>query len=231
MGTVFSFDVHESGVPDDALDAAVALLHRIDATFSTYRADSVINQLDRGEVTLDAAPADVRFVLSACALWSTRTRGWFSAYPAGRLDPSGYVKGWAIEQTSELLRAAGSTSHCINGGGDVQCVGDAAPGRPWRVGITNPRDPTALVTVISGTGLAVATSGSAERGTHILNPFTGQPPVDPLLSLTISGASLIECDVYATAGFAMGADGRNWLTELGDVRAFAVTADGSTWST
>jgi thiamine biosynthesis lipoprotein len=231
MGTVFSFDIRYPGVDHAVLDKAVALLHDIDATFSTYRNDSVINRLARGTVVLKDTSADVQHVLAECALWEQKTDGWFSAYATGVLDPSGYVKGWAIQRVSDLLRDAGSTSHCINGGGDVQCVGTIPNGEPWRVGISDPLDRTKVVTVVAGPDLAVATSGSAERGTPVLDPHTGRPPSRPLLSLTISGRSIVECDVYSTTGFAMGAAARDWLTGLHDVRAFAVDADGATWST
>jgi thiamine biosynthesis lipoprotein len=231
MGTVFSFDIREPGVDDAVLDKAVALLHDIDATFSTYRNDSVISRLARGDVVLKDTSADVQYVLAECALWQQQTDGWFSPYATRVLDPSGYVKGWAIQLVSDLLRDEGSTSHCINGGGDIQCMGTTPIGEPWRVGISDPLDRARVVTIVAGTDLAVATSGSAERGTHILDPHTGRPPSRPLLSLTISGRSIVECDVFSTAGFAMGAAARDWLTGLHDVRAFAVEADGATWST
>ncbi|HEX4729039.1 MAG TPA: FAD:protein FMN transferase, partial [Jatrophihabitans sp.] len=121
MGTVFSFDIRHPDLDPDALPAAVALLHRIDATYSTYRADSVVCRLARGELTAEQPPtaadevlaevdevlAEVAGVLAECRSWTERTDGWFDAYAGGSLDPSGYVKGWAIQRASELLVAAG----------------------------------------------------------------------------------------------------------------------------
>ena len=124
---------------------------------------------------------------------------------------------------------AGSTSHCVNGGGDLICVGSAA-GRPWRLGVVDPRDSGQLLATVAGTDIALATSGTAERGAHILDPATGAPADSPLLSLTVTGSSIITCDVLATAGFAMGSVARDWFAAR-QVRAFAVVADGSTWST
>lgn len=230
MGTVFSLDIRGPGVPGAAVDEAVALLHHIDRTFSTYRADSVVSRLIRGDIRVGAVDDETRHVLAECARWQERTDGWFSAYAAGGLDPSGYVKGWAIARVSDLLRDAGSTRHCVNGGGDVQCVGQAGDGRPWTVGIADPRDRSRLITTVSGADLAVATSGTGERGRHIIDPHTGAP-ADFLLSLTVGGRSIIECDVYATAGFAMGPRAQDWFTGRDDVHAFAVQADGVTWST
>lgn len=230
MGTVFSFDVRPPGVPDAVLDDAAALLHDIDARFSTYRPDSEISRLARGELRAGDCSADVRLVLDECERYRQVTGGYFSAHAGGALDPSGYVKGWAIQRASALLSEAGSTSHSVNGGGDVQCVGDAAAGTPWRIGIADPRVPGEIVALAAGTDFAVATSGAAERGAHILDPHTGRPPTG-LASLTVVGPRLVEADVYATAGFAMGVAAAQWFESLPGYKAFAVTVDGDTWST
>lgn len=231
MGTVFSFDIRDPGVEDRTVEQAVALLHGIDATFSTYRSGSVVSRLARGEIRPEDTSAEVQYVLAECARWEQATGGWFSAYATGVPDPCGFVKGWAVQRVSDLLVAAGSTSHSVNGGGDVQCVGDAGDGRPWRVGISDPRDHARLVATVTGAGIAVATSGTSERGRLINNPHTGLPAESPLLSLSLTGRSIVLCDVYATAGFAMGAAARAWLTGLSGVHALAVEQDGATWST
>jgi thiamine biosynthesis lipoprotein len=211
MGTVFSFDVRPPSVDEQVIEDAVAWLHWVDDTFSTYR-------------------PEVGEILDGCAALARETDGYFSAYAQGSLDPSGLVKGWAIERASDLLRAAGSANHCVNGGGDVQCVGDAMPGRPWRVGLTHPLRPGALAGVAIGTGLAVATSGTAERGAHVVDPQTGLPPHE-FASVTVAGARLSRADACATAAFAMGAAAYEWLERLTGYQAFAVAIDGSTWST
>jgi thiamine biosynthesis lipoprotein len=216
-------------VDDAVLDDAAWLLHEIDATFSTYREDSEISRLGRGELRLADCSPDVRFVLAECERYRGITGGYFSAAAGGSLDPSGYVKGWAIERVSNLLTDAGATNHSVNGGGDVQCVGDAGVGQPWRIGIADPRAAGKIATVVAGTGFAVATSGVEQRGEHILDPHTGRPATG-LLSLTIVGAHLTEADVYATAGFAMGPQAREWVRSLTGYQAFAVTEDGRTWS-
>lgn len=230
MGTVFSFDVRSRGVDEAAIDDAIRWLHWVDATFSTYRPDSAVSRLARGECTLGECPPEVAEVFDACSRLAGETDGYFSLYPAGALDPSGLVKGWAIERASDLLVAAGSTSHCVNGGGDVQCVGDVAEGQPWRVGIADPLRRGELAAVVIGSGLAVATSGTAERGAHVLDPHTGQPP-DELASITLVGHRLGVTDAYATAAFAMGSAARTWVEALPDHQAFAVRRDGTTWST
>ena len=231
MGTVFSLDVRD---PAPGVEAAVGRvvdwLHRVDATFSTYRPDSPISRLGRGEISLDDCPDEVGEVLALCADATAVSDGFFTATPGGALDPSGLVKGWAIEHASALLRAAGSTRHAINGGGDLQLAGEPAPGRPWRIGIADPRHPRLLATIVTGSEMAVATSGTAERGAHVLNPHTGRPATD-LASITLVGRHLTAVDAYATAALAMGRCARDWVERLPDIEAFAVTPTGGTWQT
>jgi thiamine biosynthesis lipoprotein len=229
MGTVFTIDVRDSGDWRQAIDDVVAWLHSVDATFSTYRPNSDINRLRRGELRLADARPDVAAVLDRCAELQQATDGWFSAQPDGALDPTGVVKGWAIERASRLLREAGSEHHIVSGGGDMQVAGEAGEGRPWVVGISNPRGADVLC-AIEARDCAVATSGVAERGRHIVDPFTGRA-ADSLLAVTVVGPALTEVDAYATAAFAMGRSARAWLEGLDGHEGLVVEADGSAGAT
>jgi FAD:protein FMN transferase len=108
---------------------------------------------------------------------------------------------------------AGSVNHCINAGGDVRSRGRPAPGRTWRIGIRHPWQADKLCWVVAGTDIAVATSGTYERGHHVIDPKTGQPARD-LRSVTVTGPDLALADTYATAGLAMGGPGLDWLARL-----------------
>lgn len=229
MGTVFSFDVRPPGVAPDVLDAAAAWLEFVDATYSPFKQDSVVSRLARGEIAPGDCSDEVRWVLDRCEALRRETGGYFSAYYGGPLDPSGFVKGWAIERAGDLLRTAGSRNHSVNGGGDVQCAGEAAPGRPWRIGIADPRHPGEVSAVAVGRDLAVATSGTAERGAHVLDPHTGLPPYG-LLSVTVAGPRLSLADAYATAAFAMDAAACDWLEDLDGYAAYVIAGDGTAWA-
>ncbi|GHF08232.1 MULTISPECIES: FAD:protein FMN transferase [Streptomyces] len=231
MGTVFSFDIRDPATPavHAALHGAVAWLHHVDAVFSTYRPDSAVSRLARGETTVERCPAEVGEVLRLCAEAERRTQGWFSATAGGVLDPSGLVKGWAVERASEVLYAAGARNTCVNGGGDIRLRGEGAPGTPWRIGIADPARPGRLLTVVAGRDLAVATSGTAERGCHILDPRTGRP-ARGLLSATVTGPSLTWADVYATAAFAMGDLARDRIARLEGYDVMTVSPAGEAWA-
>jgi thiamine biosynthesis lipoprotein len=233
MGTVFSFDVPAHLGPAQSagpLADAVHWLHWVDATFSPYREDSGVSRFGRGELTLAQCAPELAEILDQCAAISELSGGYFTTTPGGRLDPSGFVKGWAVERAAAMLSDAGSASHSVNGGGDVQCAGEPRPGQPWRIGIAHPLRPAALALVVAGRDFAVATSGTAERGKHIIDPHTGMPAA-ALASITLVGRYLTTTDAYATAAFAMGGKARDWVETLDGHEAFAITADGGMWQT
>ena len=175
------------------LDAArvFAWLRWVDATFSTYRDGSEISRLDRGE-RFEPHPL-VQSVLARCEALRRETRGLFDARAGGRLDPSGYVKGWAVQRAA----AFGRGRFLIDAGGDLVLRG------AWRVGIRHPYERDRLAAAITVSDCAVATSGLYERGPHIVDPRSGRPAcgVD---SVTIIGRDLGTVDAYATAAFVAG---------------------------
>ena len=229
MGTAFTIEIRDRGNWDDAIREVVGWLHQVDRVFSTYRYDSDVCRLQRGEITLDAAHADVAEVLELCADAQVLTGGYFTAMPNGRLDPTGLVKGWAIEHASRLLTAHGAANHAVNGGGDMQLVGEAAAGKPWTVGIRDPRQSRQVLTVVPGRDFAVATSGTAERGAHIVDPFTGHLATRAI-SATVTGPSLTQADAYATAVLVMGPDGVRWIADVEGYEALVVAADDTCYS-
>jgi thiamine biosynthesis lipoprotein len=231
MGTVVSVDVRDD---DDRargpVDDVLAWLHDVDARFSTYRPDSEICRIDRGELAPSDASDDVRWVLERCAALRRETDGAFDERAGGRLDPSALVKGWSVQRAADLLVTGGLTDFCISAGGDVVCRGDALPRRGWRTGIQHPHDRQAVAAVVVGSDLAVATSGTYERGEHILDPRTGRAP-SGVLSVTVTGPDLGTADAYATAAFSLGADGPAWTLGLRGYEAMTILADGVVLST
>jgi thiamine biosynthesis lipoprotein len=224
MGTAVSLEVADPVHPA-VVDAVFAWLREVDERFSTFRDDSEVSRLDRGELTTAASSPDLRGVLATCAgLWRD-TDGFFDAYATGRLDPSGYVKGWAVQVAADRLVAAGAVNHCLNAGGDVRVHGSPRPGEPWRIGVRHPWDPRAVCFVLGGTDLAVATSGTYERGAHVVNPRSGRPATG-LRSVTVAGPDLGRADAYATAALAMGEAALAWLAGLCGYESAAITDDG-----
>ncbi|MGD0248608.1 MAG: FAD:protein FMN transferase [Candidatus Limnocylindrales bacterium] len=227
MGTAIGLDVRDAAVSPDALERAFEHLRGVDERFSPYKHDSEVSQLIRGELDETDGSLELREVLALCEEARRATEGYFdirSQRPDGRPDPTGLVKGWALEAAGRILRDAGARNFCINGGGDIVTRGEAAPGQAWRVGIRHPSIADKLATVLAVRDGAVATSGAYERGEHIRDPFTGRSSAG-VLSVTLVGPSLTFADAFATAAFAMGPTGLAWVAGLAGYEGCSITAD------
>ena len=227
MGMPITIDVRDG---DHGIDEAFAELRRIDAVFSPFAPDSAVSRMNDGRLRIDDASAEVQDVLARCERYETATGGFFSAWRGAMLDPSGYVKGWAIERACAILDAHGHRAYFVDAGGDVRTRGSSDNGEPWRIGIRHPVERGSVVRVVLGRDLAVATSGTYEKGAHIYDPHTGAP-ADELVSLTVVGPSIVEADVQATAAFAMGAGAIDYLDGLPGYEAYAIGSDlRATWT-
>jgi thiamine biosynthesis lipoprotein len=220
---VMGMPIIVAGCEDDAaVDRVFDWFREVEERFSTYRPDSEISRLNRGELSLDGTHADVRWVLRRCEELREETDGFFDA----GVDPTGLVKGWSVDRAAAILDEAGAGYFAINAGGDM-----VVRGGPWRVGIQHPEIRLAVAKTLELSDRALATSGEYARGAHILDPHTGRPP-EGILSVTVLGSELGTADAYATAAFAMGA-GRapHWLARLRDHESILILADGRVLST
>lgn len=129
-----------------------------------------------------------------------------------KLDLGGSAKGYAMDRAAEILRSLGIEHATVSAGGDMRVLGDKR-GRPWVVGIRNPRqEQTAIRLPLEN--VAVSTSGDYERFFidtdtgdrihHILDPSTGQS-ADKLASVTVIGERGIDTDPLSTSIFVLGA--------------------------
>jgi thiamine biosynthesis lipoprotein len=207
-------------------------LRAADEVFSTYRPESVVSRLGRGELTLDECPPEVAEVMDLGEEASRGSGGAFSVRRSGAdgravLDPSGVVKGWAAERAAEALRALPETDFCLSAGGDLVCRTLDPADRAWRIGIEDPRDPRRLVAVVPVHNGAVATSGGAHRGQHVVDARTGRPP-SGIASVTVVADSLTDADIDATAAYAQGPEAASWLQGRPGRTGLVVWSDGST---
>ena len=238
MGTAVTLDLRDRHLPagtlEEAVRHAVAVLHAADRTFSTWRSDSPVSRLGRGEIALSQCPAELGAVLRLCDEARTASGGWFDpwAMPGG-VDPTGLVKGWAAQRALHAMRQVGVRHATVNAGGDVMVTGDASgdgDGSGWTIGVTDPSDTTVVITTIQGTGLGVATSGAYERGTLAVDPRTGRR-VCRLASATVVGPDLARADALATAATAHGPAALDWLQALPGIDALLVDLDGTVLTT
>ena len=214
---------------DQVVQALYADLRSVDRVFSTYRSNSEVSLLRRGALPRGLASQQVRDVLDLCEQARTLTGGHFDAelpQPDGSrlLDPSGLVKGWAVERAARGLDRLDGLDWLVNAGGDV--LGRATRGPAWQVAVEDPRDRTRVLGVLPLRDGAVATSGTAARGQHILDPRTGRPAAEHVLSATVVGPSLTWADVLATGAFVEGAASLARIHALDTYEALLVLADG-----
>lgn len=235
MGTVVTFDVYRRGGIDPTeflafLARAVDSLHHDDKVFSTWKPESAVNRLRRGEITLGEAPAEVTEVLEACRHAREVSGGWFDpwAMPGG-VDPTGYVKGWAAQRALDELRGAGLDGAMVNAAGDIACFGVPEPGHVFRVGVVRPNAPLELACVVE-LRAAIATSGTYERGAHLVNPGSGEHR-SAVASASVTGPDLGLADALATALCVAGAPVLSLIDGLANYEAFTIDERGALCST
>jgi thiamine biosynthesis lipoprotein len=233
MGLPIVVDVRDDGEVGEPLDELFEWLRWVDAIFSTYKDDSEISRINRGELKSDDAHPHVCQVMERCDQLRDETDGYFDMRtPKGSIDPSGLVKGWAVDRAAAILDDAGLRNYAVSAGGDIRVRGRAVPELAWRVGIQHPLDLQQVAAVIeTASELAIATSGAYARGEHVWDPHTGRPPRG-ILSVTIVGRELAIADAYATAAFAMGSDiAPHWTARLEGYEAMTILADETVFKT
>lgn len=200
MGTAVSVDIPQCGT-DTVFRRVFKRLQDIDERFSTYKPASEVSRYARGELDEPELSRELCFVIKESRQAEEKTDGYFSAWAAGAFDPSGYVKGWAIAQAGKLIEAQGYKTYCIGAGGDILAKSDSR--KIWNIGIQDPKDKSKILNKLSISNGAVATSGSYQRGDHIINPKI-KKPAEKFLSITITGPDIIIADILSTAVFASG---------------------------
>lgn len=203
---------------DAAWEAVMAELHWVDEVFSTYQPESFVSRLGRAEIGVGDCPPEVAEVLGLGAVAERVSEGAFSVHRP-HLDPSGVVKGWAVERAARHLAGV---EFCLSAGGDLVC---SSEGEPWQIGIEHPLDPDRLIATVPVVCGAVATSGTARRGAHLVDARTGLAPTG-IASVTVIAPSLTWADIGATAAFALDQQAAQWLRERGRT-GLVVWADGT----
>ncbi|HSW80818.1 MAG TPA: FAD:protein FMN transferase [Candidatus Saccharimonas sp.] len=214
------------GAPAD-FAAVFAYFKQVDERFSTYKPHSEISQINAG-LTKDKWSADMRRVLHLCEQTKQQTNGFFDIKKAdGTLDPSGLVKGWAINNAAQILLDRGVQHFYVDAGGDIQPHGRNAQGKPWRFGIRNPFNRDEIVKTVAVTDQGVATSGTYIRGQHVYNPHAPGQPLTDAMSLTVIGPDIYQADRFATAAFAMGKPGITFIDSLPGFEGYMIDSNGT----
>jgi thiamine biosynthesis lipoprotein len=223
----------------EMLEKAFAYLVSVDKQFSTYKEDSEISKINRGEITESEMSEGMKEVFALAEKTKKETNGYFNIrHPDGHLDPSGIVKGWAILNAAKIIRdylavkppsnlgVSPPIGFFVNAGGDIAMSGKNAEGKEWSVGIWNPFNTKEIVKVVYPRGKGIATSGSYLRGAHIYNPLAPDDKLTDVVSITVIGPDVLEADRFATAAFAMGREGIAFIENLPGFEGYMIDNKG-----
>ena len=230
MGMPITVAIADPHATPDEINKIFSYFEYIDETFSTYKLNSEISRINAKKIIEAEYSDDMLEILALAEETKHETDGYFDIQKAdGTLDPSGIVKGWAVLKAAELLRRDGFTNFYIDAGGDIQADGLSSRGLPWHVGIRNPfsnNPASAIIKVLTISNAGVATSGSYLRGNHIYNPKNRADNLTDVVSLTVIGPNVYEADRFATAAFAMGKKGIDFIERLPGFEGYMIDANG-----
>ena len=227
MGMPITIEGVDNNACFSDIDQAFAYFDYVDHTFSTYKPQSEISCINRGELKLEDAGDDMQTIFRLAEQTKQATHGFFDIHHGDSVDPSGIVKGWAIEQVSQLLQRLEWKNFTVEAGGDIAVVGHFSGTTPWKVGVRHPFEIEKIVKVLSISNLGVATSGTYLRGHHIYNPRNGDVVVADIASLTVIGPNIYEADRFATAAFAMGSQGIQFIENLAGFEGYMIDSHGT----
>lgn len=217
-------------IADDAADPGsindvFAYFSWVDNTFSTYKKSSEISKYNQKLMPESELSKTVQSVLRLADKTKKETYGYFDIERNGKIDPSGIVKGWAILNASKILRKLGYQNFFVEAGGDIQVAGKNCHSDSWTVGIRNPYNRAENVKILSLKDKGIATSGTSVRGQHIYNPHEPGKKLEEIVSLTVIGPDVLEADRFATAAYAMGRKGIEFIENLSGFEAYMIDSE------
>ncbi len=227
MGMTIKIEIADKNVNEKVFNKIFAYFDEIDRRFSTYKEDSEISKINRGELKEENWSKEMKEVFELSEKTKKETNGYFDIKkPNGKYDTSGLVKGWAIWEAANILKTNGFSNFYVDAGGDIQAFGKNEKNEPWSIGIRNPFRPEEIIKKIILKDKGVATSGTYVRGQHIYNPKKPNETIDDIVSLTVIGPNIYEADRFATAAFAMGEKGIYFIEQLPDFEGYMIDKNG-----
>ena len=220
MGMPITVICADNHVNDAEIEAVFSFFRRVDARYSPYIDSSDVGRINRCELIAEHYSQELCTILELAESTKRQTNGYFDVWHDGVFDPSGIVKGWAIQRAAFIL-ADYSSNYYIEAGGDIQVYGHSESGQPWQIGVRNPFDRTQTIAIVALDHGAIATSGTAIRGQHIYNPHDAAPLYD-IVSLSVVGEHIEDADRFATAAFAMGKQGIAFIESLAGFEGYMV---------
>ncbi len=228
-----SIEIVDNWADEKIFNKAFDYFDYVDKKFSPFKPDSELSKINRGEIPESEYSDDMKEILKLAEETKNQTNQYFEAIDNdGKLNPSGIVKGWAIFQVSKILLKEGLKNFFVDAGGDIQVEGKNYSGNKWKIGLKNPFEQEKIVKVVYlNPGQGIATSGTYIRGDHIYNPKNRQEKISEIVSLSVIGPNVYEADRYATAIFAMGKEGIEFLEKIEGMESYMIDKNGLAYMT
>lgn len=229
MGMPVIIDIVDQNSTLKDIDDLFEYFEYIEQIFSPFRENSETCRINRDEISPNDYSPEMKEILLLAEQTKKDTDGFFNieTFP-GKINPVGIVKGWAIYNAAKILEKKGFKNFYVDIGGDIQTKGLNQEGKKWKIGIRNPFSDTPgqeLIKIVYLSGEGIATSGNYLRGEHIYNPFNPKEKLEDLVSFSIIGPNIYEADRFATAVFAMGKEGINFIENISGFEGYMVTRD------
>ena len=226
MGMPVTVEIVDTSANEKTFEEVFDYFRAIDERFSTYKSTSEITAINNGKLDESEWSEEMRLIFTLAEETKKESEGYFEIKtPNGNIDPSGIVKGWAIWNAAQLLQKKDFKNFYVDAGGDIQPHGRNMNGEKWTVGVKNPWNEAENVKIIHVGEEGVATSGTYIRGLHIYDPKGANRPVDDIVSLTVVGPNIYEADRFATAAFAMGKKGIEFIERLKGFEGYMIDKD------
>jgi len=228
MGMTITIEVVDHTVIKRDIEDMFDYFKAVDEQFSTYKETSEITAINKKNLPFEQYSKKMKEVFVLSEQTRRETGGYFDIKkPDNSYDPSGLVKGWCLHNVACLLREKGFKHFLVDAGGDTEISGFNAEEKKWAIGIRNPFNPEKkIIKVVYLSDKGIATSGTYARGQHIYNPLQSGQLLEDVVSLTVIGPNIYESDRFATAGFAMGRRGIEFIDSLPDLEGYMVDAKG-----
>jgi thiamine biosynthesis lipoprotein len=221
MGMPVVVNVVDNKATDEDVNEVFSYLHFIDNKFSTYKKNSEIAQINSGKLKESQYSSEMKKILFLSKKTKKETNGYFDIHAKNILDPSGIVKGYAIFEAAKIFKNKGFNNFYIEIAGDIQTYGKNEKKEKWSVGIQNPFNLKEIIKVVYLKGQGIATSGTYMRGNHIYNPKSKEK-ISDIMSITVIGPNVYEADRFATAAFAMGEKGLEFIEKLKGLEGYMI---------
>ncbi|WP_270332743.1 FAD:protein FMN transferase [Streptococcus infantarius] len=199
-------------------------LKRIERDYSAFCDNSLVSRFGNGESSILLSHLEFQEIYKQVTAASKATNGIFDPYFSGKYNPTGYVKGWAIEKCYQdflapLLSRDAIVGVYLNGGGDIQCGIQLYSGFQWTVGVENPDKLNEVYAIYNLENSALATSGYSKRGKHVVSKDI------TLQQVTVQHEHLATADVWATTLLAAPAESRTTLLSNYHLNAVLIFED------